>query len=600
MTASTVCEAFQATVATRPDAVALRTPGDGRTVTWGEYGRRVRRIAAGLAALGVRRGDLVALMLRNRPEFHLADMAVLHVGATPFSVYNTSPAEQLRYLFGHAGATVLITEEAFLDRVRAVRPRTGLRHVVTVDGTAARDVLPLERLEATDEGLDFEASWRAVRPEDLLTVIYTSGTTGPPKGVEITHANQMAMYDAWRRVSSLEAGDTTLSYLPSAHAVDRLLTHYAAVASGAEVVSLADPSQLAPALRQIRPTKFAGVPRVWEKFRTALLAGIAAEPDEARRAAVLAAIETGRARVRAEQAARSGHGPGPDEDLNRRCAAAEEQVFAPLRALLGLDRLRMAAVGAAPSAPAMLEFFAAIGVPVHEGWGMTELSGLVTLNPPDAARIGTVGRALPGIELKLARDGELLVRGPVVTRGYRNAPEKTAELIGADGWLRTGDIATIDDDGYVTIVDRKKELIINAAGKNMSPANIEAALKSADPLIGQCVCVGDRRPYNVALVVLDPDARTAFARAHGLPDTSPAALAADPHLRRAVADAVEQANRTLSHVEQIKRFAVLPVDWLPDSDELTPTMKLKRRAIAEKYADQIDGLYAAGLYEHST
>ncbi|WP_372411583.1 long-chain fatty acid--CoA ligase [Streptomyces luteireticuli] len=590
MSATTVCEAFQATVAARPDAVALRTPGDGQRITWGEYGRRVRRIAAGLAALGVRRGDLVALMLRNRPEFHLADMAVLHLGAIPFSVYNTSSAEQLRYLFGHAGATVLITEETFLDRVRSVRGHTGLRHLIGVDG-ADEDVLSLEQVETLDGGLDFEASWRSVRPEDLLTVIYTSGTTGPPKGVEITHANQLAMYGARQRVNPLRPGDTTLSYLPSAHAVDRLITHYSAVASGTQITSLADASQLAPALRETRPTLFVGVPRVWEKFRAALLAGIAAEPDGARRAAVLGAIETGRARVRAERAALTGPGPGPDAGLLARHARAEEEVLAPLRALLGMDRLRTAAAGAAPCAPAVLEFFTALGVPVREGWGMTELSGLSSLDPPDASRPGTVGRALPGVELKLAGDGELLARGPVVMRGYRNAPERTAEVIDAEGWLHTGDIATIDGDGYVSIVGRKKELIINAAGKNMSPAVIESAVKSAGPLIGQCVCVGDGRPYNVALIVLDPDARAAFARAHGLPDASPAALATDPRVREAVAEAVDQGNARLSRVEQIKRFAVLPVDWLPDSDELTPTMKLRRRAIAEKYAGQINALY---------
>lgn len=592
MSPSTVCEAFQATAVSRPEAVALRTVGDEAGITWREYGERVRRIAIGLAARGVRRGDVVALMLRNRPEFNLVDMAVLHLGATPFSIYNTSPPEQIVYLFADAGAKLVITEDVFLGRILAVREQTALDQVVTVDD--ARDgAVALAEIEAEEGSLDFEAAWRAVRPDDVLTIIYTSGTTGPAKGVELTHANQLAMAQAWMGIMPLDEGARLLSYLPSAHGVDRLLTHYLGVLVGATITSLADAKQLAAGLLDTRPTAFLGVPRVWEKFQAALEAAISANPDEASRAAVLGAIEVGRRKVRAEQAALDGTGAGPDEALLAEYAGVDTAVLASLRAMLGLDGLTAAGVGAAPSSREMLEFFHAIGIPVLEGWGMTELSGISTANPLHAPKLGTVGRLLPGVELKVADDGELLVRGPVVMRGYRNAPDKTAETIDADGWVHTGDIGDVDEQGYVRIVDRKKELIINAAGKNMSPANIEAALKGSSPLIGQCVCVGDRRPYNVALIVLDPDTSAAYAKANGLDGTSPAALAADPGVVAAVAEAVERANAKLARIEQIKRHVILPADWLPDSDELTPTMKLKRKPIAAKYAEQIEALYAA-------
>jgi long-chain acyl-CoA synthetase len=333
------------------------------------------------------------------------------------------------------------------------------------------------------------------------------------------------------------------------------------------------------------------VPRVWEKLQAALQSAIASETEERSRAVTEEAIDVGRRRVRAEQAAINDEGEGPDSDLLSDYARADELVLSKLRERLGLDQARWCGSGAAPTALETLEFFDAIGVDISEGWGMSELSGVASVTPAGETKHGTVGQALPGLELRLADDGELLARGPTVMRGYRGDPERTAEAIDADGWLHTGDVAEIDDDGYVTIVDRKKELIINAAGKNMSPANIEATLKSSSPLIGQCVCVGDRRPYNVALVVLDPDAGAVFAREHGLTDGSVAALAANDDVQAAVAAAVEHANAKLSRIEQIKRFAILPNDWLPDGEELTPTMKLKRKPIAEKYASEIEAMY---------
>jgi long-subunit acyl-CoA synthetase (AMP-forming) len=587
-----LCEGFQRTAAAQPDAVALRTLGGGTRITWGEYGARVARIAAALHRLGVGHGDTVALMMTNRPEFNLCDTAAMHLGAAPFSVYNTLPAEQIAYLFRNAGNRVALCEAQFVDRVLAAAASSGVEHIVCVDGAPAGTVA-LEQVEAERDGdLDLAAAWRRVGPQDLLTLIYTSGTTGPPKGVEITHANMLAQLRATTSLLPLLPGDRSVSYLPSAHIADRWAAHYTGMCFGVEVTSVPDPRAVAAALPEVRPTVWGAVPRVWERMHAALEAAIATNPDEERRRGMRWAIDCGLRRVRAEQAELNGTGPGPDAELLTECSRADELVLSPLRQRLGLDRARWLVSGAAPIANDLLEYFDALGLPILELWGMSEISCCGTINVPGRTRIGTVGVALPGVEMRLAEDGELLVRGETVMRGYRNEPEKTAETIDAEGWLYTGDIATIDAEGYISIVDRKKELIINAAGKNMSPANIEGALKSSSPLIGQAVCIGDRRPYNTALLVLDPDGAAAWAASQGLDGATMEALAADPRVRTALEEAVEAANRRLSRVEQIKRFAILPEVWEPGGDELTPTMKLKRRPIGEKYAARIEELYA--------
>jgi long-chain acyl-CoA synthetase len=582
---ASMCEAFQKTAAASPDTVALRTVGGAEEITWREYADRVRRIAGGLAALGVGRGDTVALMMVNRPEFHLCDTAVLHLGATPFSIYNTLAPDQIAYLFSNADNRVVFCEEQFADRVR------GVEHVVCVDGKAEGAITLAELEDMGDPGFDFEASWRAVGPDDVLTLIYTSGTTGPPKGVETTHGNMIAQLNATAGMLPVQAGDRIPSYLPSAHVADRWLSHYQGMAFGLQVTCVPDPKQVAAALPDVRPTVWGAVPRVWEKIMAALQSRFDQEQDPQRKQGIQWAIETGKRKVRAEQEAIAGTGPGPDEALLAEYAKADEAVLSKVRQQLGLDQVRWSIAGAAPTPVEVLEFFGAIGLPISEVWGMSELSCLGTINPPDRTKIGTVGVPVPGLELKRAEDGELLCRGPLVMKGYRKDPEKTAEAIDADGWLHTGDVVEIDDEGYVKIVDRKKELIINAAGKNMSPANIEAKLKSSHPLIGQAVAIGDRRPYNTALIVLDPDACAAWAAQHGLGDASPATLAKDETVQAAVAEGVARANEQLARVEQIKSFTVLPVDWEPGGDELTPTMKLKRKPIAEKYAAEIEALY---------
>jgi long-subunit acyl-CoA synthetase (AMP-forming) len=328
---------------------------------------------------------------------------------------------------------------------------------------------------------------------------------------------------------------------------------------------------------------------VWEKLKAALEAGFQTEPDEQRRAGILQAVDLGLKKVRAEQA-----GVEVPAEVARAYARAEELVYGPIRTRLGFDRCQSYIIGAAPAPLEVFEFFAALGIPICEVWGMSETASIATIVPQGDLRFGTVGRAIPGVEVRLADDGEVLVRGDTLMRGYRNQPEKTAETIDGDGWLHSGDIGTLDEDGFLAIVDRKKELIINAAGKNMSPANIEQQLKQGGPLIGQAMAIGDRRPYNVALLVLDPDACTAWAASHGLPEGSVEALSQDSDVLAEVAAGVERANSHLSRVEQIKRFKVLGVDWPPAGDELTPTMKLKRKPINEKYSREIEALYGGG------
>ncbi|MDX6697323.1 MAG: hypothetical protein QOE65_720 [Solirubrobacteraceae bacterium] len=543
--AETVCAAFQATVADRPDAPALRTPDGATELTWAEYGARVRALAAGLFALGIERGDTLALMLTNRPEFNLADAAAMHLGATAFSVYNTSSPEQLHHLFTDAQNRVVVTERAFAERVEAAREGTAVEHVIVIDDGG------LDAVEAAGNAeFDFDHAWRQVDPDDVLTLIYTSGTTGPPKGVQLTHANMMFELRALQAAAPVSPGGRIVSFLPAAHIADRWAAHYSPMGHGATVTCCPDPAQVLGAVVSARPTVFGAVPRVWEKLQTALEAQLGSDP-----------------------------------------AVLDEETKAGIRAKLGFDAVEWFVSGAAPIPTSVLDFFIALGVPICELWGMSETTAVATLNPRDDIRVGTVGPPLPGVEVKLADDGEVLVRGGNVMKGYRNMPEKTAEAMLPDGWLATGDVGEMDADGFLRIVDRKKELIINAAGKNMSPANIEAALKAASPLIGQACVIGDRRPYNVALLVLDPDATPAFAQANDLDSGALGALSATEVVIAAVAEGVRAANERLSRVEQIKKFKILDEDWAPGGDELTPTMKLKRKPIAEKYYEEIEALY---------
>ncbi|MEE2031167.1 AMP-dependent synthetase/ligase [Rhodococcus chondri] len=585
---STLCAAFRATASAYPDNIALRTPDDSVRYTWRQYSDKVRSLAAGLAGLGVQHGDTVGIMLTNRPEFHLVDTAAMHLGAVPFSIYNSLTAEQITYVLGNAGNRVMICEEQFVPVLRKALGDTKVEHLVCIDAKP-EGTLSLDDVEAAaDPSFDFEATWKAVQPSDLLTLIYTSGTTGPPKGVELTHANLITEIESTSTILKTGPDDRIVSYLPDAHIANRWGSHYSSIYTGMQITTLDDLKQAIAVLPSVRPTLFGAVPQVWYKLKAAIDKTLAEESSPVKKKLALWAIDVGRKRARLQ----SDGKPVP-KSLEVQHAVADKLVLSSIRAKLGLDQVRVAVTGAAAISPEVLEFVLALGIPCSEVWGMSETSCVVTMNRPDAIRIGTVGQVVPNAQVKLAEDGELLVAGPLLMHGYRNDPEKTADTIDRDGWLHTGDIAEIDADGYLRLIDRKKELIVNAAGKNMSPANIEGALRAACPMLGGAVAIGNDRPYNVALLALDPDGLAAFAEQHGLTGTHEE-LAQHPVVLDFIEKCVQEANTKLSRVEQIKKYSVLSTVWEPSGDELTPTMKLKRRPIDAKYAEEIDGLYAAG------
>ena len=586
---TTLPQLFAETVATHPDRTALRWKvGDAFAEwTWTDYAERVARVAAALRDLGVGHGDRVVLMLRNRPEFHIADMAVLLLGATPVSIYNSSAPEQVEYLVGHSEAGVAIVEDiAFLERFLKVRSELpGLRHVVIVDDPdelAPADVHQWNAMLGAAP-LSIDAELGNARSDDLLTIIYTSGTTGPPKGVTLDHENMDWTMSSFSEAAGVDpTGWRVVSYLPMAHVAERTVSHYMGVKAAYEVTTCPDPGLLVPYLVQTRPHFFFAVPRVWEKAHAALRAAVAADPAKAEQ--LDQALEVGWQVSEAQ--ARGEALPDAYEELWALIGPALEAV----RAQIGLDQVEIAMTGAAPIPFEILRFFRSLGVPLSEVYGLSETSGPMTWTP-FRVKVGTVGPPMPGVEVVLGSDGEVLTRGGNVFRGYLNAPEQTADVFDADGWFHTGDIGVLDADNYLKIVDRKKELIITAGGKNISPANLEAALK-AGQLIGQACVIGDNQPFISALLVLDPDVAPGWAKARDIDAPDLAALAAHPDVQAEVAREVDEANARFSQVEKVKRWTLLAEEWLPDSEELTPTMKLKRRGVHRKYADEIAALYA--------
>jgi long-chain acyl-CoA synthetase len=586
--APTLTEALRRTAANHPDIVAVRMPDDSTSLTWSELLSRVDAVAGGLAKLGVSRGDTVAIMLSNRPEFHVVDHAVAMLGATPFSIYVTYPAEEIEYLLTDAASRVAIVEQAFLPVVLEARKSLpNLEHVIVIDGEAPEGTVPLTDVEGSNPDFDVAAAAGDIAPDDVLTLIYTSGTTGKPKGVQLSHHNVMVSAKAVQEIIPIQVGGRLISWLPAAHIAERMAHHYIPTIYAGTITCCPNPREVVSFLPQVRPTWFFAVPRIWEKLKAGLEGMLASQPEEQRRPvedALNASIERVRLKQRGE--------PVP-ADLEARVAQADEQMFSGLRKMLGFDEALAVNAGAAPTPVEVIEFFHALGIELAELWGMSETCGFGTCNRPGAVKIGTVGPPAPGTELKLADDGEVLIRGEFLMLGYRNDPVKTAEAIDSEGWLHTGDVGEIDEDGYLKIVDRKKELIINAAGKNMSPANIEAALKTGSPLIGQVAAIGDRRPYNTALIVLDADYAPQWAAQNGLEGKTLEELAIEPNVIEAVQAGVDEANSHLARVEQIKKFTIIPGDWAPGGDELTPTMKLKRKPIAAKYEDQIEAMYGS-------
>jgi long-chain acyl-CoA synthetase len=587
---------FADTVARLADAEALKWKdgAEWRSLTWRQYRQAVAEVSLGLRGLGFGPGQFMVIWSRNRPEPQIADLAALHARGCPVSLYNTLAPDQAAYIAGHCEATFAVVEnDAFLDKLRSVRDRLPhLRHIVILDGDPDPDagvvtweaVRAAGRAEAERSPQAFDESWRRVTPDDLATLIYTSGTTGPPKGVMIPQRNVLWMAAANFRVLPQAEGGRSISYLPLAHATGRTVDHWLPIISGGAVHFCPEPTQLFQYAAEVRPTGLVGVPRIWEKLHAGLTAAIAAEPDAERRQLVERAIEAGRQLVRLRQ---QGQEPPPE------LAAAAERLAPVARAILarvGLEECEQAVTGAAPIDPAIIEFFQALGLSMTEGWGMTELTCAATITSLDRVRNGTVGYAYPGIEVRIDDDGEVLVRGPIVMRGYYKDPEKTAEAIDADGWMHTGDIGTMDADGYVKIIDRKKELLITAGGKNISPANVEHLLLQ-HPLIGQACAIGDRRPFVSALLVLDAEMAPVWAKRHGIEAATTAALASHDGVLAEIEQAVNAANEHLSRAEQVKRFTVLSTEWTPESGELTPTLKMRRRVIVERYGGDIEAMY---------
>ena len=589
----TVPKMFAATVQKRGDSTALRWQNDDGS--WGEktysqYADEALRVAAGLRKLGIGKGDRVLLMLRNIPEFHVADMGALLAGATPVSVYNSSSPEQVEYLANHSEAKVAIVEDpGFLERFLKVREQLPhLQQLVLLrdpDGLSTGDALPWEQLLDNEPG-DLAKEAENVAPDDLATVIYTSGTTGPPKGVMITHYNVAwtaeSLIRSFQRDREEAVGWRLVSYLPMAHIAERMTSHYSGAHMGYEVTCCPEPTKIADYSRAARPQLMFGVPRIWEKFNAGVIAALNADPEKGQKFGE--AVDAAKPLV----VKRDLEGNLTEEEQGT-LDFLDAVAFKGVRELLGLDAVEFAITGAAPIPPELIDWFRAIGVPLSEIYGMSENCGPLTWEP-SKVKAGYVGRELPGVTVKLADDGEVIARGGNIFQGYLNEPEKTAEALDSDGWLHTGDIGEFDDEGYLRIVDRKKELIITAGGKNISPANLEAALKSF-PLIGQAAVIGDRRPYISALVVLDPEVAPGWAKQHGIEETDLAALAEHPEVKAEIERSVEEANKRFSQVEKIKRFRILSEEWLPDSEELTPTMKLKRRGVNSKYAEEIESLY---------
>jgi long-chain acyl-CoA synthetase len=599
--------AFAAAATRFPDSRAIewrREDGGWQALSLGEYREVVRDLTLGIAELGFRPRDFGLILAGNVPEHAIADLAVSHARGASVSLYSTLAPEQIAWIANHCGGAIaFVQDEAQLDTMRRVKPKVPtLRLVILMRGqpdpaegwvVGWDDVLARGRAAGAADPTAFDRVWQQIQPEDLLSLIYTSGTTGTPKGVMYTHRNIIWTAESLARMVGPEVldGARLVSYLPLAHVAERAISlwfpvwHCASRGVTASVRYCPELTQLLPYLVETRPTTFIGVPRVWEKLQAAIRLGAAGEADEQRRSMVLKALEV------ATQVASLQH---RGEPVPAELAGAHEQlapVYAGIRAKLGLDACQWAITSTAPTPLDVELFFAGIGLPLLEIWGMSELTGPATGVSPADVRFGTCGAALPGVEVRIADDGELMARGGNVMAGYYGAPEQTADMIDPDGWVRTGDIAEVDAGGYYRIVDRKKELIITSSGKNIAPVQVETQLKR-HPLIGQAIAVGDGRSHVTALLVPDPEVAPLWAQGRGIPPGPPAELARRPEVVEAVREAVADANSRLSRIEQVKRFVLVGAEWTSQTGELTPTQKLRRNVVLRRYAAEIDGMYA--------
>ncbi len=591
----TVATRFLDTVGRYGDTAVLRwkqSDGSWSEQTLHEVAADTARLVTAFRELGLGKGDRVVLMMRNRPEFHVIDLAVLFCGATPVSIYNSSAPDQIEYLVNHCGAKVAVIEDdAFVARFAGVRDRLpSLENIVIVEPSEATDdsLIRLGEL-LTREPADLVEAATIGEPADLATIIYTSGTTGPPKGVMLTNYNVVWSLESismsMREQTDLDslAGFRHVSYLPMAHIMERLLGHYYMVEFATQVTCCPDTSKVAAYAAEVHPHFFIGVPRVWEKLHAGVSAAIGADPEKAKAFGEgLAAAEPIAAKMRA--------GTATQEEIET-YQFLDAVAFTPVKQLIGLDEAKVCISGAAPLQSDVMRWFQTIGVPLSEGYGMSETTAILTWS--HLAKPGHVGRPVVGVEMRLGDDGEVLARGGNMFAGYLDAPEQTAETMDPDGWVHTGDIGEIDEDGYLRIVDRKKELIVTAGGKNISPANLEAELKGI-PLVGQACAIGDQKPFVSALVVLDPDVARAWATEHGLEGEAATvgALAKNPDVIAEIEAGVVEAMANFNNAESVKKVTVLGDEWLPDTDLLTPTSKLKRRGILVRFAAEIDAMYA--------
>jgi len=595
----TIPSALEESALAAPDAKALnwREDGEWKHFTYPQYRDAIKDVTNAYLALGMKPGDFVTILARNVTEHYLADLGAVHARGVAVSLYSTLAPEQIAYIVNHCAAKFVVAENLdFLEKFLKIKEEIpGVQRVILIDGAEQFEndgwVIGWDRFVedgkkfGAEHPTAFEDSWKKVKQDDLLTLIYTSGTTGPPKGVMIDHLNVLFVGETLNRMGNRQPGDRVISYLPLAHIAERAGSMYLAPIFQTQVYLCPEVTEMLPTLLEVKPTIFFGVPRVFERIHSLMTAGIAAEADEGRKQMVEWALDIGKQVVAYEQKGE----PVPDE--LKQLYENADQVLSQIRARIGLDEARNVVSGAAPISPDVLEFFHAIGLKIAEIYGQTEDAGPTSLNPEDRIKIGTVGPALPGVEVKLADDGEILVRGPNVSKGYYKDLELTAETFDSEGWLHSGDIGELDQDGYLKIVDRKKEIIITAGGKNIAPSNLENSLKQ-HPLVGQVAVIGDRRKFVSALIVLDHEMGPMWAQSAGIHGGSVDELAADPAVNEEIQKWVDEVNKQFSQVEQIKKFTILPAEWTAESEELTPTLKLKRRVIEQKYAEDIDRMYA--------
>ncbi len=590
----TIVDFFNRNADNYPDQPAIHwKDGDWDNFSWSEYRRRVHQAAAGLQSLGVGDGEFVAIMSGNRPEHVVADFAVVHAGGTPVTVYSTLTAPQIQYIADNCKATVAILEDLdFMKRWEEIRTELpNLRYVVLMSGAENYDTVDwvlgwdelmargAHRLEEDPETVQRSAG--AIDPDTLATLIYTSGTTGTPKGVMITHYNVVWTLESVKRAADLKLGARMVSYLPLAHIAERLATHYMGTYLSGQVWYCPNLAGVLEYIQEARPTLFVGVPRVYEKFH-ARLSSRFAEADGVKKLLLDRALALNEKRVEADLEGRSGPALA---------GVLDKIVLSKVREQLGMDAVEFAISAAAPISADLLKFFLTIGVPLYEIYGMSENTGPATLTSPGNVKLGSVGKPFPGVEIKTADDGELMMRGGHVTKGYYKLDHETREAYDDDGWLRTGDLARIDEDGFVWIVGRKKEIIITAAGKNVAPAKLETALGN-HPIISKVCMIGDQRKFLSMVIALDPEEAPGWAQAHGIEYTDLASFSELPEVQDEIARAVSEANESVARVEQVKKWVVVPDEWSPETGEVTPSLKLKRRVVLDKYADQIDAMYA--------